>query len=71
MDLDDLDRALLLALLERPRAGLREHARALRDYWIARAAFEQVLGGRMVELPHAELPTLERGSASAREEETP
>ena len=29
MDLDDLDRALLLALLERPRAGLREHARAL------------------------------------------
>lgn len=29
MELDDLDRALLLALLERPRAGLREHARAL------------------------------------------
>jgi len=29
MDLDDLDRALLLALLERPRAGLREHARVL------------------------------------------
>jgi DNA-binding Lrp family transcriptional regulator len=27
--LDDLDRALLLALLQRPRAGLREHARAL------------------------------------------
>ena len=27
--LDDLDRALLLALLERPRVGLREHARAL------------------------------------------
>lgn len=29
MELDDLDRALLLALLERPRVGLREHARAL------------------------------------------
>lgn len=29
MELDDLDRALLLALLERPRAGLREHARVL------------------------------------------
>ena len=29
MDLDDLDRALLLALLQRPRVGLREHARAL------------------------------------------
>lgn len=29
VELDDLDRALLLALLERPRAGLREHARAL------------------------------------------
>jgi DNA-binding Lrp family transcriptional regulator len=29
VDLDDLDRALLLALLERPRAGLREHARTL------------------------------------------
>jgi DNA-binding Lrp family transcriptional regulator len=27
--LDDLDRALLVALLERPRAGLREHARTL------------------------------------------
>lgn len=29
MTLDDLDRALLIALLERPRAGLREHARSL------------------------------------------
>lgn len=29
MTLDDLDRALLLALLERPRVGLREHARTL------------------------------------------
>jgi DNA-binding Lrp family transcriptional regulator len=27
--LDDLDRSLLVALLERPRAGLREHARTL------------------------------------------
>ena len=27
--LDDLDRALLVALLERPRVGLREHARTL------------------------------------------
>lgn len=29
MPLDDLDRALLVLLLERPRAGLREHARTL------------------------------------------
>jgi DNA-binding Lrp family transcriptional regulator len=29
MQLDELDRALLVLLLERPRAGLREHARTL------------------------------------------
>jgi DNA-binding Lrp family transcriptional regulator len=29
MQLDELDRSLLILLLERPRAGLREHARTL------------------------------------------